>query len=56
MPLHLRPGVREHFLSWLESHDPDLHADYVRRYARGAYAPQHYAERLRRAVGLPDRS
>ena len=50
MPLHLRPGVREHFLGWLESYDPARHADYLRRYARGAYAPRHYADRLRTAV------
>jgi DNA repair photolyase len=50
LPLHLRPGVREHFLAWLAGYDPQLHADYLQRYARGAYAPEHYAERLRHAV------
>jgi len=54
MPLHLRPGVREHFLGWLADFDPDLHADYVRRYARRSYAPEHYADRLRAAVRPPD--
>ncbi|PZS29128.1 MAG: radical SAM protein [Pseudonocardiales bacterium] len=47
LPLHLRPGVREHFLAWLAEYDPALHADYLRRYARGAYAPKAYGERLR---------
>src|SRR5438105_15614431 len=53
LPLHLRPGVREHFLDWLEGFDPALHADYLRRYAARAYAPEHYAERLRAAVSPP---
>jgi DNA repair photolyase len=50
VPLHLRPGVREHFLDWLAGFDPDLHADYQRRYAGGSYAPARYAERIRRLV------
>ncbi|MEN3356922.1 MAG: hypothetical protein V7637_904 [Mycobacteriales bacterium] len=36
--LHLRPGVREHFLGWLRPLDPALAADYERRYQR-AYLP-----------------
>lgn len=50
LPLHLRPGVREHFLAWLADFDPVLHADYERRYARRTYAPGDYTERLRVAV------
>jgi DNA repair photolyase len=50
LPLHLRPGVREHFLDWLATFDPALHADYLRRYAHGAYAPMHYVERLRASI------
>jgi DNA repair photolyase len=50
LPLHLRPGVREHFLSWLSSYDPGLHADYLRRYATSDYAPARYAERIRSLV------
>jgi DNA repair photolyase len=53
LPLHLRPGVREHFLSWLAGYDPALHDDYLRRYARGAYAPKHYSERLKALVAPP---
>jgi DNA repair photolyase len=52
-PLHLRPGVREHFLGWLETADPALHADYLRRYATSAYAPEHYTDELYRRAGLP---
>jgi DNA repair photolyase len=36
--LHLRPGVREHFLARLATTHPDLAADYDRRYRR-AYLP-----------------
>jgi DNA repair photolyase len=50
LPLHLRPGTREHFLGWLARHDPALHADYLRRYRARAYAPAHYAERLKKIV------
>jgi DNA repair photolyase len=46
LPLHLRPGAREWFLSWLRSHRPDLVTRYDRLYADGAYVPRWYAERL----------
>jgi DNA repair photolyase len=36
--LHLRPGVREHYLGWLSGARPDLVAQYLRRY-KGAYLP-----------------
>ncbi|HEX4778423.1 MAG TPA: radical SAM protein [Acidimicrobiia bacterium] len=36
--LHLRPGVREHYLGWLAGHRPDLVDAHERRYRR-AYAP-----------------
>jgi DNA repair photolyase len=49
-PLHLRPGTREHFLEWLSDFDPTLHADYLRRYRTGAYAPRHYTDWLRSVV------
>src|SRR5262249_14853879 len=50
LPPPPRPGVREHFLGWLETFDPELHADYLRRYNGRAYAPEHYAERVRAAI------
>jgi DNA repair photolyase len=50
MPLHLRPGTREHFLAWLADFDPDLHQDYLRRYADNDYAPARYADRLRQLI------
>ncbi len=51
-PLHLRPGVREHFLGWLRETDPRLHQDYVRRYAASDYAPAHYTDELYRRAGV----
>jgi DNA repair photolyase len=36
--LHLRPGVREHYLGWLAGNRPDLVAHHERRYRR-PYAP-----------------
>ena len=51
-PLHLRPGVREHFLGWLATHDPGLHADYLRRYAGRSYAPQQYIDELYARAGI----
>jgi len=37
LPLHLRPGVKEHFLSDLATKRPELAAVLRRRYGRGAY-------------------
>jgi DNA repair photolyase len=50
--LHLRPGVREHFLPWLAEHHPDLVQRYRRSYRR-AYASADDRRRLgRRVAGL----
>jgi DNA repair photolyase len=51
-PLHLRPGVREHFLGWLQRADPQLHADYLRRYANSDYAPERYLAELYARAGV----
>jgi DNA repair photolyase len=50
--LHLRPGVREHFLGWLRAADPALHRDYLRRYATSDYAPARYADELYERAGI----
>jgi len=50
--LHLRPGVREHFLTWLREQDADLYRDYLRRYASSDYAPQRYAAELYARAGV----
>ena len=47
--LHLRPGVRRHYLDWLERRRPDLAARHERRY-RGAYAPAQERGDLARLV------
>ena len=39
IPLHLRRGVKEHFLGFLAQARPDLHRDLSQRYGRGAYLP-----------------
>ncbi len=41
--LHLRPGVREHYLGWLGETHPELAALYARLYPR-SYAPKAYQE------------
>ena len=43
--LHLRPGVREHYLGWLEGARPDLLPTHQRLYPR-AYAPAHERTRI----------
>jgi DNA repair photolyase len=44
--LHLRSGVREVFMDWLEEARPDLVERYGEIYARGAYAPADERRRL----------
>ena len=44
--LHLRPGAREWFLTWLGRHRPDLVPAYETLYARGANAPAEYRRQL----------
>ncbi|MFF0359872.1 Rv2578c family radical SAM protein [Streptomyces sp. NA02536] len=48
--LHLRPGAREWFMSWLARHHPHLVDRYLRLYADGAYAPKWYQRRVTRQV------
>ncbi|NDZ81052.1 radical SAM protein [Streptomyces sp. SID10853] len=48
--LHLRPGAREWFMSWLGAHHPHLVRRYERLYAAGAYAPKWYQRRITRQV------
>ncbi len=44
--LHLRPGAREWFLSWLQENRPDLIGPYARLYGRRAYAPADYQRKI----------
>ncbi|MEV6614364.1 Rv2578c family radical SAM protein [Streptomyces sp. NPDC051051] len=48
--LHLRPGAREWFTTWLGEHHPHLVRRFERLYADGAYAPKWYQRRLTRQV------
>src|SRR5204862_475308 len=45
LTLHLRPGVREEFMPWLEEAYPELVPDYRRLY-RGSNAPRSVREEL----------
>ncbi|HWC37997.1 MAG TPA: radical SAM protein [Acidimicrobiales bacterium] len=49
--LHLRPGVREHYLAWLERTHPELVDDHLRRYRRSAYLPTSEQRQLSTLVG-----
>jgi DNA repair photolyase len=40
--LHLRPGVKEWFMTWLAREHPELVPRYRSMYARGTYAPKEY--------------
>jgi DNA repair photolyase len=58
LALHLRPGVKEVFMSWLRSQRPDLSERYEELYEHGAYVPAQERERLARLVrrgGAPNR-
>lgn len=45
MPLHLRKGVKEHWMAWLTERHPELVPMYAKTY-RGAYAPKSVNESL----------
>ena len=47
--LHLRPGVKEEFMPWLEREYPELVSDYQRMY-RGSNAPKAVRETIARRV------
>lgn len=47
--LHLRPGVKEEFLPWLEREYPELMSSYLKTY-RGSNAPKAVAEPIQKAV------
>ncbi|MGD0374406.1 MAG: Rv2578c family radical SAM protein [Streptosporangiaceae bacterium] len=44
--LHLRPGAREWFMTWLRMHHPGLVSSYLSLYGSGAYAPKAYQRRI----------
>jgi DNA repair photolyase len=44
--LHLRPGAREWYLTWLSRQHPSLVPRYRELYGSGAYAPKDYQRRI----------
>jgi len=46
IPLHVREGIREHFVPWLRGAYPELAERYERLYGRRVYAPREYTEDL----------
>jgi hypothetical protein len=49
--LHLRDGTREHFMSVLERHWPELVPRYEQAYRDRAYLPSRFGEATMREVG-----
>ncbi len=54
--LHLRPGVKEVFMSWLADAHPELVKRYQGLYAGGAYAPPAERKRIGKLVRSSNRS
>ncbi len=50
VPLHLRPGAREWFFSWLGRERPELVMTYEQIFGRGAYVGADYRRSLARRV------
>jgi len=50
LPLHLRPGAREWFFSWLRRERPTLVSTYEQIFGRGSYAGAGYRRSLARRV------
>lgn len=54
--LHLRPGVKEVFMSWLSAARPDLVPRYEELYRDRSYAPNAERRRIGSLVRAPNRS
>ncbi len=54
--LHLRPGVREHYLGWLARTRPDLVDLYAQRFHKGSYQPQVEQHRITEVVRAVEQS
>jgi DNA repair photolyase len=46
LALHLRPGMRGHYFSWLAMQHPQLREGYLRAYRGGAQLDPHYRQQL----------
>jgi DNA repair photolyase len=44
--LHVRPGIRDHFMPWMRRTYPWLYPRYVELYGNRAYAPKAYQEQV----------
>jgi DNA repair photolyase len=44
--LHVRQGIREHFMPWVQENYPWLYPRYVELYGHRAYAPKAYQEEV----------
>jgi DNA repair photolyase len=55
IPLHLRPGAREWFASWLTRNHPGLAPRYRDLYGSGSYLPQTYQAEIGARVRLAAR-
>nr|WP_250003452.1 intein-containing Rv2578c family radical SAM protein [Actinoplanes sp. M2I2] len=55
LPLHLRPGAREWYASWLTRTRPDLAPRYRELYGNGSYAPQTYQREISARVRIAAR-
>jgi DNA repair photolyase len=44
--LHVRPGIRDHFMPWVKRSYPWLYPRYVELYGKRAYAPKAYQEQV----------
>ena len=54
--LYLRGATREHFLTWLQGHDPALHARYVKAFRGRTEMPKEYDAWVRAAIADAVRS
>ena len=50
IPLHLRSGVRDHFMAWLAGARPELVEEYQRRYRGRGYLPKDEQSRISELV------
>jgi DNA repair photolyase len=55
LPLHLRPGAREWYASWLTSTHPELAARYRELYGNGSYSPASYQHEVTARVRMAAR-
>ena len=55
LPLHLRPGAREWYASWLTRTHPALAPRYRELFSRGSYLPQAYQQEITARVRMAAR-